>query len=162
LELVAEVAVLEEEVVRLEEKVVSFRQGLYQEAVYISSKRNAENSIDPMEQNSIRGSKHQRSKSLSQSELNSTSIKPQNSLSRSASSRKLVNGKQLHSKQDSLSSIPEAKSIEKKMAKVITPVEKSPIKHESAEKCADQLKLQVLNNFQWLIFNCEMIGIPFQ
>ncbi|WJX55408.1 hypothetical protein P8452_41182 [Trifolium repens] len=143
LELVAEVAVLEEEVVRLEEKVVSFRQGLYQEAVYISSKRNAENSIDPMEQNSIRGSKHQRSKSLSQSELNSTSIKPQNSLSRSASSRKLVNGKQLHSKQDSLSSIPEAKSIEKKMAKVITPVKKSPIKHESAEKCADQLKLQL-------------------
>ncbi|CAJ2646227.1 unnamed protein product [Trifolium pratense] len=143
LELVAEVAVLEEEVVRLEEKVVSFRQGLYQEAVYISSKRNAENSIDPVEKNSIRGSKHQRSKSLSQSELTSTSIKPQISLSRSASSRKLVNGKQLHSKQDSLSSIPEAKSIEKKTAKVITPVKKSPIKHESADKCADQLKLQL-------------------
>ncbi|XP_045814146.1 uncharacterized protein LOC123907813 isoform X3 [Trifolium pratense] len=143
LELVAEVAVLEEEVVRLEEKVVSFRQGLYQEAVYISSKRNAENSIDPVEKNSIRGSKHQRSKSLSQSELTSTSIKPQISLSRSASSRKLVNGKQLHSKQDSLSSIPEAKSIEKKTAKVINPVKKSPIKHESADKCADQLKLQL-------------------
>ncbi|KAK2372709.1 hypothetical protein QL285_073819 [Trifolium repens] len=143
LELVAEVAVLEEEVVRLEEKVVSFRQGLYQEAVYISSKRNAENLIDPMEQNSIRGSKHQRSKSLCQSEFNSTSIKPQNCLSRSASSRKLINGKQLHSKQDSLSSIPEAKSIEKKMAKVITPVKKSPIKHESVDKCADQLKLQL-------------------
>jgi hypothetical protein len=54
----------------------------------------------------------------------------------------------LHSKQDSLSSIPEAKSIEKKMAKVITPVKKSPIKHESPDKCADQLKLQVLNSFQ--------------
>ncbi|XP_011620320.2 uncharacterized protein LOC18421740 isoform X2 [Amborella trichopoda] len=37
LELLAEVAVLEEEVVRLEEQVVNFRQGLYQEAVYISS-----------------------------------------------------------------------------------------------------------------------------
>lgn len=47
LELLAEVAVLEEEVVRLEEQVVHFRQGLYQEAVYISSsKRNLENSID--------------------------------------------------------------------------------------------------------------------
>ncbi|KAI3762917.1 hypothetical protein L1987_53359 [Smallanthus sonchifolius] len=47
LELLAEVAVLEEEVVRLEEQVVHFRQGLYQEAVYISSsKRNLEKSLD--------------------------------------------------------------------------------------------------------------------
>ncbi|KAG2584519.1 hypothetical protein PVAP13_6KG310200 [Panicum virgatum] len=36
LELLAEVAVLEEEVVRLEEQVVSFRQGLYQEAIITS------------------------------------------------------------------------------------------------------------------------------
>ncbi|XP_019175403.1 PREDICTED: uncharacterized protein LOC109170659 [Ipomoea nil] len=44
LELLAEVAVLEEEVVRLEEQVVHFRQGLYKEAVYISSsKRNMDN-----------------------------------------------------------------------------------------------------------------------
>ncbi|KAK1288264.1 hypothetical protein QJS10_CPB19g01510 [Acorus calamus] len=47
LELLAEVAVLEEEVVRLEEQVVNFRQGLYQEAVYISSsKKSLENSGD--------------------------------------------------------------------------------------------------------------------
>ncbi|KAJ0981477.1 hypothetical protein J5N97_009732 [Dioscorea zingiberensis] len=39
LELLAEVAVLEEEVVRLEEQVVSFWQGLYQEAIYISSSK---------------------------------------------------------------------------------------------------------------------------
>ncbi|KAG4973245.1 hypothetical protein JHK87_030066 [Glycine soja] len=174
LELVAEVAVLEEEVVRLEEQVVNFRQGLYQEAVYISSKRNAENLRDSMDQNSIRSSKHQRSKSLSQSELNSTTMaRPQLSLARSASSRKLfsdivvdhtgklVNGKQLHMKQDSLSSIPEEgqrkenplfysslkdkQSPEKKTAKVITPVKKSPIKKESADKCVDHLKLQ----FRW-------------
>ncbi|PWA92666.1 ternary complex factor MIP1, leucine-zipper [Artemisia annua] len=45
LELLAEVDVLE--VVRLEEQVVHFRQGLYQEAVYISSsKKNLENSLD--------------------------------------------------------------------------------------------------------------------
>ncbi|KAG6474435.1 hypothetical protein ZIOFF_068370 [Zingiber officinale] len=37
LELLAEVAVLEEEVVRLEEQVITFRQGLYREAIYISS-----------------------------------------------------------------------------------------------------------------------------
>uniref|UniRef100_A0A2P2K2U1 Uncharacterized protein LOC105129939 isoform X1 n=1 Tax=Rhizophora mucronata TaxID=61149 RepID=A0A2P2K2U1_RHIMU len=47
LELLAEVAVLEEEVVRLEEQVVHFRQDLYQEAVYISSsKRNIESFAD--------------------------------------------------------------------------------------------------------------------
>ncbi|KAL0912391.1 hypothetical protein M5K25_018359 [Dendrobium thyrsiflorum] len=39
LELVAEVAVLEEEVVRLEGQVMNFRQGLYQEAFYISSSK---------------------------------------------------------------------------------------------------------------------------
>lgn len=40
-------AVLEEEVVRLEEQVVHFRQDLYQEAVYISSsKKNMETSAD--------------------------------------------------------------------------------------------------------------------
>lgn len=33
---------MEEEVVRLEEKIVSFRQGLYQEAVYISSSKKIE------------------------------------------------------------------------------------------------------------------------
>jgi len=38
---------LEEEVVRLEEQVVNFRQGLYQEAVYISSsKKSKENPSD--------------------------------------------------------------------------------------------------------------------
>ncbi|XP_031406887.1 uncharacterized protein LOC116215346 isoform X2 [Punica granatum] len=39
LELVAEVAVLEEEVVRLEEQVVHFRQDLYKEAVHVSSSK---------------------------------------------------------------------------------------------------------------------------
>ncbi|CAL9054098.1 unnamed protein product, partial [Musa banksii] len=39
LELLAEVAVLEEEVARLEEQVVKFRQGLYQEAICISSSK---------------------------------------------------------------------------------------------------------------------------
>lgn len=48
LELLAEVALLEEEVVRLEEQVVHFRQGLYQEAVYISSssKKTKESPLD--------------------------------------------------------------------------------------------------------------------
>jgi hypothetical protein len=41
LELLAEVAVLEEEVVRLEEQVVNFRQGLYREAIITSMAKNA-------------------------------------------------------------------------------------------------------------------------
>lgn len=56
LELLAEVAVLEEEVVRLEEQVVNFRQGLYQEAIYISD---AQGDRNP----------HQNSKSTEQSKI---------------------------------------------------------------------------------------------
>lgn len=163
LELLAEVAVLEEEVVRLEEQVVNFRKGLYQEAVYTSSKRNLEILNDSIEQNSLRSSKHQRSKSLSQSEFNLTTMaRPQPPLARSTSSRKLLfssdtiisdntAGKQLHRKQNSISSIPEegrgkenlsfsnavmkdTQSPEKKTSKASTPVKKTPVKQESAEK----------------------------
>lgn len=99
LELLAEVAVLEEEVVRLEEQVVSFRQGLYQEAVYISSKRNLEspNNNSVNENSPVRSTKHQRSKSMSQHEFNSMITPPkkhQQSLSRSISSRKLFSSDQ--------------------------------------------------------------------
>ncbi|KAJ6791878.1 Uncharacterized protein M6B38_241760 [Iris pallida] len=52
LELLAEVAVLEEEVVRLEEQVVNFRQGLYQEAVYISSSKKTKENESDSSQNS--------------------------------------------------------------------------------------------------------------
>ena len=42
MQLLAEVAVLEEEIVRLEEQFVHFRQELYQEAALTSSKTNIE------------------------------------------------------------------------------------------------------------------------
>ncbi|BFG38913.1 hypothetical protein CerSpe_251870 [Prunus speciosa] len=92
LELLAEVAVLEEEVVRLEEQVVNFRQGLYQQAVYLSTKRNVETLNDSSEQTPIRSAKHQRSKSLSHNEfISATSTsRLQPSLSRSVSSRRLL------------------------------------------------------------------------
>lgn len=94
LELLAEVAVLEEEVVRLEEQVVNFRQGLYQQAVYLSSKRSVENlNESSIEQTPIRSSKHQRSKSMSHNEFTSAisaTRLSQPSLGRSASSRKLL------------------------------------------------------------------------
>ncbi|OMO56737.1 hypothetical protein CCACVL1_26335 [Corchorus capsularis] len=175
LELLAEVAVLEEEVVRLEEQVVNFRQGLYQEAVYASSKRNVENLSESTEQSPVRSSKHQRSKSLSINETSSvTSIaKPQPSLARSVSSRKLLppdtsydrtgqflsrpaNGRQASTKPTSTSgdvrgkenqsfanAVKDKVSPEKKNSKVVTPVKRLPAKRESADKCLDAQKSQL-------------------
>ncbi|KAJ3676969.1 hypothetical protein LUZ60_002693 [Juncus effusus] len=51
LELLAEVAVLEEEVVRLEEQVVNFRQGLFQEAIISSSSKNSRDDSPDLKSN---------------------------------------------------------------------------------------------------------------
>ncbi|KAM7251318.1 hypothetical protein ACFE04_023201 [Oxalis oulophora] len=99
LELLAEVTVLEEEVVRLEEQVVNFRQGLYQEAVYTSTKRNVGNVNDSMDKLTAIKSKHQRSKSLCQNEFNflASPSKPQSSLAQCSSCRKLLpNGRRVY------------------------------------------------------------------
>ncbi|XP_043709588.1 uncharacterized protein LOC122658625 isoform X2 [Telopea speciosissima] len=73
LELLAEVAVLEEEVVRLEEQVVNFTNGLYQEAVYISSsKKSMESMTDLYEHHQCRNAKQEQPKSSSQAEGNLT------------------------------------------------------------------------------------------
>ncbi|GAB2231688.1 hypothetical protein Droror1_Dr00010700 [Drosera rotundifolia] len=61
-ELLAEIAVLEEEVVRLEEQVVNYRQGLYQEAIYICSKTRVENPVDSCKLLWNKPSKHERSR----------------------------------------------------------------------------------------------------
>ncbi|KAK8717499.1 hypothetical protein V6N13_044767 [Hibiscus sabdariffa] len=176
LELLAEVAVLEEEVVRLEEQVVSFRQGLYQEAVYATSKRNAENSNEStVEQSPVRRTKHQRSKSLSVNEMSPvpTISKPQPSLSRSVSSRKLLppdtshdrsgqcfsrptNGRQASVKSNSSSGDVRGKenqsfanaskdkqSPDKKVSNYVTPVKRLPTKLEPTDKCLDPLKVQL-------------------
>ncbi|CAI0554075.1 unnamed protein product [Linum tenue] len=111
LELLAEVAVLEEEVVRLEEQVVNFRQGLYQEAVYnnSNSSKNCNNDgvSDQQQQqqppccssSSTRTpARHSRSKSVSSTHelINSSPFgsaakqQQQPSLARSTSSRKLL------------------------------------------------------------------------
>lgn len=72
MELLAEVAVLEEEVVRLEEQVVHFRQDLYQEAVYVSSsKKNKENSADLHDAYQIKNSVSEQSKFLAPNSSNS-------------------------------------------------------------------------------------------
>ncbi|KAL8231337.1 hypothetical protein R6Q57_001115 [Mikania cordata] len=92
LELLAEVAVLEEEVVRLEEEVVSFRQGLYQEAAYLSSRININSDDNSLEQSVKTGNSDGSKSSMSSVEVHSepsklSQQKPLNSLSRSASNR---------------------------------------------------------------------------
>ncbi|XP_021687685.2 uncharacterized protein LOC110670060 isoform X1 [Hevea brasiliensis] len=170
LELLAEVAVLEEEVVRLEEQVVNFRQGLYQEAVYISSKKNVENSNDAIDQPqpSPTRPKHARSKSLSHNEFNSAAFagRPHSSLARSTSSRKLISSdtiadrlahssKQAYGKPNSSSlddgrgkenqsctnSVKDKQSPGKKTVKIVTPIKRVSYKHES-EKSLDPLKIE--------------------
>lgn len=72
---------------------MNFRQGLYQESVYASSKRNVEILNESMEQSPIRSSKHRRSKSFSvvnETSSVTTIARPQPSLSRCVSSRKLL------------------------------------------------------------------------
>ncbi|XP_055805875.1 uncharacterized protein LOC129874595 [Solanum dulcamara] len=94
LELLAEVAVLEEEVVRLEVQAVNYRQGLYQEAVSTCSRRNTDDNhlSDLCSQLPGKVPKPRHSRSFSMSEVNlGSSVPPHYSLylDRSASSRKL-------------------------------------------------------------------------
>lgn len=171
LELLAEVAVLEEEVVWLSERVVNFRQDLYQEAVFVSSQRNVENFVHAVESISMR-SLQQRGqwKSLTSNELSSPTptYRPQPLVARSISSRKMLSSQNisdqtgnysarlLNAKQASWKSISPSKenqfgshyvknkpSPEKKATKIISPSKKTPTKHEVAEKSLDTLKLQV-------------------
>ncbi|KAB2626442.1 hypothetical protein D8674_020060 [Pyrus ussuriensis x Pyrus communis] len=137
LELLAEVAVLEEEVVRLEEQVVNFRQGLYQQAVYLSSKSSVETLNDSIEQTPIRGSKHQRSKSLSHNEFMSAA---------SASRLQPSLARYGRGKENWLcpNAAKDKQSPDKKTAKIVTPVKKSRMKHESVAKSSDALKLELV------------------
>ncbi|XAR73965.1 hypothetical protein NMG60_11008107 [Bertholletia excelsa] len=172
LELLAEVAVLEEEVVRLEEQVVNFRQGLYQEAVYLASKGNAENLVDLYNQSLTSSCKQEESKCLSQHEANLdlSAAKPLPALSRSTSSRKLLSSKPISDRTDHClnkpmngkqvfsSSFEDGKgkenrshtilaknkqSPEKKTYSVNATVKRTPIKAQLMEKSLDPLKLQL-------------------
>ncbi|XP_064954586.1 uncharacterized protein LOC135617926 isoform X4 [Musa acuminata AAA Group] len=104
LELLAEVAVLEEEVVRLEEQVVNFRQGLYQEAIYSSSCKKSKKlgyDVHPLTRNS---------KTLEQPQFMKASTSTQWSLNMDQnmpSSNKFVYGKFAPNKMNSSISITE-------------------------------------------------------
>ncbi|XP_022950498.1 uncharacterized protein LOC111453590 [Cucurbita moschata] len=165
LELLAEVAVLEEEVVRLEEQVVNFRQGLYQEAVYVSSSsRNSDNSIDTMEPVSTRVSKHRRTKSYCQNEFNSanSTARLQPSLARCSSSRKLstndnffdrngncsnrfANGKHVLGKSSSFLFLPED-GLGKENQSCTNPVKKRPSPEKKVDRIISPLKKSPLKS----------------
>ncbi|KAK4434459.1 hypothetical protein Salat_0608700 [Sesamum alatum] len=135
LELLAEVAVLEEEVVRLEEKVVHFRQGLYQEAVYISSsKKNMDNSADLCDPLKIKYLKTKQFNSSLHTEANSTAIIWNTLPSLSDERRGSEN-------QSSHNSLTNKRLLNSKVQPMRTRVKKSPIGCTSGERHLDPQKL---------------------
>ncbi|KAJ4831612.1 hypothetical protein Tsubulata_014827 [Turnera subulata] len=130
LELLAEVAVLEEEVVRLEEQVVHFRQDLYQEAVYISSsKRNMESFADLY---NLCPNKHPRADQKNLGESASSATRNLQCLSGDGP------GKENHLFTNSLKKIKES-SINKPRTPVKTT---SAVDNGAKEKCRDPHSLQ--------------------
>ncbi|KAL5558601.1 hypothetical protein UlMin_034812 [Ulmus minor] len=139
LELLAEVAVLEEEVVRLEEQVVHFRQDLYQEAVYISSsKRNLENSSDSNDSYSVKSSRPENPKSQSPKLGNSAATPPKKHFRSKSDDRQ---GKENQSSVNS-SKINKG-SLSHKSPTARTPVKRPTIDQKSAEKCLDPQKMRL-------------------
>lgn len=141
LELLAEVAVLEEEVVRLEEQVVHFRQDLYQEAVYMSSsKRNVESVSDLYHLYPNKNPKPDQSKSLAQNvdESATSTIRHLPSLSAdgtgkenafsTANSRKKSKGSSIHKAQTS-------RNMVKRPSEDNRPAEKKLDSHKSQLEC---------------------------
>ncbi|KAI8013490.1 hypothetical protein LOK49_LG05G03512 [Camellia lanceoleosa] len=137
LELLAEVAVLEEEVVRLEEQVVHFRQGLYQEAVYISSsKRNMESSADLYDPYPIKNSKLKQSKFSVQTEGSSAT----STLGHLPSLPDDGRGKD---NQTCSNSTKNKWSLNLKVQTIKTPVKRPPIEDRPPERCLDPQKLEL-------------------
>ncbi|KAF6160706.1 hypothetical protein GIB67_019646 [Kingdonia uniflora] len=163
LELLAEVAVLEEEVVRLEEQVVSFSKGLHHEADSISSsKRNIEN-VNGLydDQDLTKNPKKERSKSILPADITTATLSsrtlPSLANSPSGSSHMVIdpasdrNGDcDVQSKnsrgKENLSS-PDSTKNSKQSPKQLSPVIGAPVKntvvqHKSMEKPLDPRKLQ--------------------
>ncbi|GAB4839364.1 hypothetical protein Ancab_028889 [Ancistrocladus abbreviatus] len=139
LELLAEVAVLEEEVVRLEEQVVLFRKGLYQEAVCISSKKGMENSnylCDPS-MCATRSTKSDEPVILVQAEGNL----PTSTLRLHSEDQR---GKENQKCTDSAKS----KQCSPKPQKVQTPLMRPPIENKTVERQIDPWKLECRSSNQ--------------
>ncbi|EOY14571.1 Uncharacterized protein TCM_033901 isoform 1 [Theobroma cacao] len=133
LELLAEVAVLEEEVVRLEEKVVHFRQDLYQEAVYISSsKRNMDNSADLCEPSLDKSPKPEQPKILTRDTSMARHLQSFSDDGRGKENQSCTNSTKSNKG-----------SLVHKSQSVRTPVERPLIDSKPAEKRIDPQKLQL-------------------
>ncbi|KAL2504200.1 hypothetical protein Adt_19821 [Abeliophyllum distichum] len=138
IELLAEVAVLEEEVVWLEEQVVNFRQGLYQEAVCISSsQRNVDNSGNLNDLCQIKDPKPKQSRLSLPIEANSA-VPIGRRLPFSHDDRL---GKENLSSSNSTRN--KQRSPNLKVQTVRTPVKRPPVEYRSAEKHLDSQRLQL-------------------
>ncbi|XP_038900923.1 uncharacterized protein LOC120087970 isoform X2 [Benincasa hispida] len=143
LELLAEVAVLEEEIVWLSERIVNFRQHLYQEAIF----------VDAVESISMRSLQYDQSKSLVSDELISSPTPTTYRLQPGNYSARLLNAQQSSwksnspSKENQFSScyVRDKVSPEKKTTKIVSSSKKTktPTNREAVEKSLDALKLQV-------------------
>ncbi|CAA2981519.1 Hypothetical predicted protein [Olea europaea subsp. europaea] len=143
-ELLAEVAVLEEEVVWLEEQVVNFRQGLYQEAVCISSsQRNVDNSANSYDLCQIKDPVSKQSTLSLPNEA--YSVPSGRHLAVSLDDKR---GKENISSFNSLKNKQGSPNL--KLQTVRTPVKKPPVEYRSAEKNLDskrsQLECGVMNH----------------
>ncbi|GAV69033.1 DUF547 domain-containing protein/Lzipper-MIP1 domain-containing protein [Cephalotus follicularis] len=136
LELVAEVAVLEEEVACLEEQVVHCRQDLYQEAVYISSsKRNVKSFSDLYELSPNKIPKPGQSKFLAQSMSNSAMSTTKDLVCSKDDER--GKGNQLYASLTKKNKVSIPKALSTK-----TPV-KRPIDNRPSKKRSDSQKVQL-------------------
>ncbi|XVE94839.1 hypothetical protein REPUB_Repub02eG0044200 [Reevesia pubescens] len=133
LELLAEVAVLEEEIVRLEELVVHFRQDLYQEAVYTSSsKKNMENFADLSEPFPDNSPKPQQPKTLTRNTSSSRHLRSFSDDVRGKENQSCTN----ITKSDKGSLVHKSQSVR-------TPVKRPMIDSKPTEKRLDPKKLQL-------------------
>ncbi|XP_010525622.1 PREDICTED: uncharacterized protein LOC104803390 [Tarenaya hassleriana] len=138
LELLAEVAVLEEEIVRLEEQIVHYRQDLYQEAVYTSSvRRNVDGLVDGVhKQSQSKSPTREKPKSASSNFGKSEPLLSRESPSISESRRSTENRLRANTlKSGRETSVQKSKTVR-------TLVEKSLVRHRSMSKSLDAQKLQ--------------------
>ncbi|KAG9150354.1 hypothetical protein Leryth_014542 [Lithospermum erythrorhizon] len=138
IELLAEVAVLEEEVVRLEEQVVNCRQGLYQEAVYISSsKRNIDNLSDSYDLCQTKNPKPKQSKLSLQTETDLATSTGRHFSSPSDDRQ----GKENESCSNFKKHDPESRDMKIQTKK--TPIKRSPKEQKVSERHSDPRRLQL-------------------
>lgn len=139
LELLAEVAVLEEEVMRLEEQVVNFRQGLYQEAIICSNSKKSRESSPDLKSNSQATNSEL---SIGMKITNPIQL-PSNPEPIAPTLNRIGNGRQVQKKQSSPNSGKENQST----ANSVRNLRQSPVKKPSISKA--QPEKQPINKVEF-------------